>query len=159
MSKVQMARDEGAPNKAPSDAKQTKLAELRALVGQIPAFKTKRKGFTAKQRKAVRDAFGGLCACGCEEPLEGEVWDIDHVIPIAIGGAHEPGNWVPLIKAHHVRKTAQDRKAIAKCERIIARENGTRRERQPIHGKPLQGRPFPKDLRRKFNGQVVEVKR
>lgn len=120
------------------DAKQTKLAELRKLIGQVPAFKTKRKGFTAKQRAEVYEAFDGLCACGCDEPLKGEDWDIDHCTPLALGGAHEPGNWVPMIRSHHVRKTAQDRKAIAKCERIIRTENGTRAPRKAIPSRPFQ---------------------
>lgn len=120
----------------------TKLAELRAQIVEIEA----RKSFTPKQRRLVFEAQNGCCA-GCEAPL-GKRFEIDHVISLGIGGKHEPRNWLGKCHDCHAKKTATDRKAQAKANRIIRRET----EGQPAsriqsrtswpNGQKIQSRPF-----------------
>ena len=100
--------------------KRAALAKLREAIGQIRPAKTPRKGFTPAQRRQVAEAFDGACSA-CETALSG-AWHIDHVIPLALGGRHDPGNWVPVCIDCHKAKTRGDVKAIAKAERIIRRE-------------------------------------
>lgn len=102
------------------DDKRQALASLREAIGQIRPGKTPRRGFTAAQRRAVAEDWSGACSA-CETALSG-AWHIDHVIPLALGGRHEPGNWVPICVDCHKAKTRGDVKAIAKVARIIRRE-------------------------------------
>lgn len=98
---------------------------------------------------AVRQ--GGRCACPCGEKLDAlrEGVTDEHRIALALGGSNDLENrelWrTPCAKA----KTATlDQPAIAKCKRIEARENGTRRARKAI---PQRG--FGSQTR-KFDGTV-----
>lgn len=117
----------------------SKLAELRALTREV-VERTARKGFTPKQRQAVREMQSGVCG-GCEASLEG-VWHIDHVIQIWMGGKHEIGNWMGLCVPCHKFKTARDAAQRAHVKRLI--ENDTAAQ-APSR---FQSRPFPKSTRK-----------
>jgi 5-methylcytosine-specific restriction endonuclease McrA len=102
---------------------------------------------TPKRRARLLEKHGHVCAypeCEVSTGLE-----LDHFVALAIGGKDTDDNLRPLCPAHHKQKTALDAKLIAKCRRIIAREDGTRRERTAI-----PSRDFPKDLTRGFDGKV-----
>lgn len=82
---------------------------------------------------AVRQS--GRCACPCGEKLDAlrEGCVDEHRIALALGGTNDLSNrelWrLPCAKA----KTAgKDAPAIAKCKRLVARAEGTRRLRKPI---------------------------
>lgn len=94
----------------------------------------------------------GRCGCGCGFKLDpmGEGITDEHRIALALGGTNDLVNrelWrTPCSKA----KTAgKDQPAIAKCKRIEARLNGTRRERKAI---PSRG--FDKTKTKGFDGKV-----
>lgn len=129
-----------------NEHKRETLNRLREAVGRIMVEKTPRRGFTAKQRQAVIEAWDGLCHC-CGETIEGP-WDVDHIIPIALGGLHEPSNWAPIMRDHHKAKSRADVKAIAKVNRIHARQDGLKKTR------PIASKGFDKNKRRKFDGTV-----
>jgi len=124
-----------------------KLAELRKAIERIET--TPRKGFTAKQRREVYEAYDGRCA-GCDEPLM-PGWEIDHIKEIADGGAHEPRNWqAPCGREQHgchQGKTSRYRTTSAKANRIHKRETEGPSESR------LPSRPFT--AWRKMNGQIV----
>jgi len=130
-----------------NEHKRETLARLREAVGRIMVEKTPRRGFTAKQRQAVWDDWQGLCAC-CSEPIGDEPWDIDHTIPIALGGRHELGNWQPLIRSHHRDKSKADVKAIAKVNRLLKQGTVENKSRKIV------SRGFDKTLRKRMNGTV-----
>lgn len=78
-----------------------------------------------KQRLAVLAAAGGVCT-GCGLPIEpGDRFDIDHQIPLALGGEDGGKNLVPLHPACHARKTPGDITRIAKAKRVKAKHEGT----------------------------------
>ena len=112
----------------------------------------KRKPLTRAQFGQIMIDQGGRCGCGCGEKLQPMTEGVtdEHRIPLAIGGTNDLTNrelWrTPCAKAKTAKK---DQPAIAKCNRIIARENGTRRER-----KPIQSRGFDKSQTRGFDGKV-----
>jgi hypothetical protein len=96
---------------------------------------------------AVRQS--GRCACPCGEKLNALTEGVtdEHRIALALGGTNDLANrelWrTPCAKAKTAKK---DQPAIAKCNRIIARENGTRRERKAIPSRPNawpKGRKLP----------------
>ena len=107
---------------------------------------TKRKGFTAKQRRQVFDANDGIC-CGCDEPLT-DVWHIDHIIPLALNGEHAPANWQAMCEACHSLKTKLDVARIAKSKRQRRLVEDVEPSKRPVKSRGFQGW-------RKFNGQIV----
>lgn len=134
-----------------------KLAELRAKIGRIPPFKTPRKGFSAKQRQAVFDAYDGVCA-GCDEPLL-PGWEVDHIKELADGGAHEPSNWQPLCGRNqngcHQGKTSAFNRGKAKPNRIAKREAEGPKAYSFTPGRKLQGRGFDKRLTKTIRGEII----
>lgn len=137
-----------------------KLAELRRATDRIIEDLAPRKGFTPAQRKAVALKTDGHCA-GCDEPLM-PGWQIDHRLPLALGGAHELSNFQPLCgpsqNGCHVGKTRHDIRRIAAARRIRKREEqGPKPSKLRSAGK-LEGRGFDKTKTRTFAGAVVARK-
>jgi len=87
---------------------------------------TQRRSLSTKARVEFFLSRGGQCAsCGmkCDRG-----WDLDHEIPLALGGADEPSNWVVLCRPCHRAKTrGADVPAIAKAKRREARHLGVKR--------------------------------
>ena len=93
----------------------------------------------------------GICSA-CSLKIEaGKAWDIDHILPLALGGANEPKNLQILCKPCHQSKTSQsDIPRIAKTKRLKARHLGARSpSNRPIPG----SRRSP--WKRKMDGSVV----
>lgn len=115
----------------------------------VPA--TPRKAMGQSRRARVLARFGGKCAYpGCEIS---DSLQIDHTIPIALGGLEDDANLRPLCNYHHIQKTKLDVKMIAKAKRIIKRDAGEGRMKRPIQSrgfsKPstpvkIPSRPFGK---------------
>lgn len=109
---------------------------------------TKRATFTPKEKVAILAKSEGHCAypmCAVTAGLE-----IDHTIPIWLGGKHCPTNATALCGSHHKQKTAQDAAIRAHIKRLHKREAGekkptTIRSRGFAPGKrTIPSRPFPK---------------
>lgn len=55
--------------------------------------KPKRKAIPKKLREEIRMKFGGRCAyCGCDVSVKMQV---DHVVPLELGGTNDPKNLFP----------------------------------------------------------------
>jgi 5-methylcytosine-specific restriction endonuclease McrA len=103
-----------------------------------PVFIHPRKSFSAKDRARIFALHDGICGISKRKIQAGEAWEIEHRIPLALGGTNEDDNLYSALVEPHKGKTRTDKGAIAKCKRIEARLNGTRRERKPI---PSRGFP------------------
>jgi len=103
-----------------------------------PVFIHPRKSFSAKDRARIFALYDGICGISKRKIQAGEAWEIEHRIPLALGGTNDDDNLYPALVEPHKGKTRTDKGAIAKCKRIEARLNGTRRERKPI---PSRGFP------------------
>ena len=93
----------------------------------------------------------GTCAA-CSQKIEaGKAWDIDHILPLALGGTNAPENLQILCRPCHRTKTSQsDVPRIAKTKRLKARHLGARAPSiRPIPG----SRHSP--WKRKLDGRVV----
>ena len=93
----------------------------------------------------------GSCA-SCHQKIDaGKAWDIDHILPLALGGTNEPENLQILCRPCHQSKTSQsDIPRIAKIKRLKARHLGARSpSTRPIPG----SRRSP--WKRKLDGSVV----
>lgn len=111
---------------------------------------TKRPSFSKAQRAKFIELHGHLCHWCLETILEGQAWQIEHVIPRELlpgKDADEPENLRPIhAKPCHAAKTALDRKLIAKSNRIIrqASPETRKRSKRPWPSKPIQGRGWEK---------------
>ena len=93
----------------------------------------------------------GTCAA-CSQKIEaGKAWDIDHILPLALGGTNERENLQILCKPCHRAKTKKaDIPRIAKTKRLKAHHLGARApSNRPIPG----SRRSP--WKRKMDGSVV----
>ena len=94
----------------------------------------------------------GICAA-CSLKIEaGKAWDIDHILPLALGGTNNPNNLQILCRPCHRSKTTHcDIPRIAKTKRLKARHLGARApSTRPIPG----SRRSP--WKRKMDGSVVK---
>lgn len=114
-----------------------------------PVNATPRARMTPARRRAVIERQGPLCAVsGCCRPIE----EIDHVVPLELGGLDTLDNLAGLCKPCHLFKTRRDLATIGKVRRLLRRLDGTRRKRKPIpspvkpwaKGQKLRSRGFPK---------------
>ncbi len=115
----------------------------------IPA----RKSFSASVKRAVQERSGGICEkLGCNNPAA----EIDHGLPVALGGPSTLPNAFHLCKSCHLKKTRLDVKMIAKADRQGGRSGQYKRRKK--NGSQIQSRGFqqhPK-LKRTIGGKVVE---
>lgn len=103
---------------------------------------TRRRSWTPLRRLAVFEAHGGRChLCGCKVQV-GERWELEHRIPLALGGPDDETNVAPAHKACHARKTVVDAGNHAKAERVRAKHFGAAQRR-------------PSKWKRKVSGEVV----
>jgi 5-methylcytosine-specific restriction endonuclease McrA len=111
---------------------------------------TPRKAMTPARRKRILEANDNVCAldgCDISHGLE-----IDHIIPLALGGADDDCQMVPLCREHHKEKTRRDIWQIAKAKRQRALVEEIQPSKRPLKSKPswpppgsrkLVSRPFP----------------
>jgi 5-methylcytosine-specific restriction endonuclease McrA len=111
----------------------------------------KRINFSTTFRLALFLDRKGTCQA-CHITIQaGQAWDIDHIIPLALGGTNEPNNLQILCRTCHREKTNQsDIPCIAKTKRLKAKHLGARSSAyQPIAGS--KSSPW----KRKLDGNVV----
>ena len=105
---------------------------------------------STRDRVALFEEHKGRCHI-CGEPITArDAWEVSHPIPLAAGGADEPGNRAPAHKRCHRYQTSNiDQPLIAKVKRVHARHIGADTPRRPMPG----SRRSP--WKRKMSGQVV----
>ena len=121
---------------------------MTKLTPRDEAPATPRKAMTRARRLRILAHHNHQCAypgCTMSQALE-----IDHVLPLEIGGSDEDHNLQPLCGYHHRKKTAQDIKLIAKARRL---RKATLTERK---ASTIKSRGFDKTKSRGFDGQVRE---
>lgn len=109
----------------------------------------KRASISTKKRVALFQKHDGVChICGGKISV-GEAWQIEHIIPFAMGGADDESNWAPAHIKCHRTKTTDDVGKIAKAKRREARHLGVNVSRTPL--------PFGKksEFKRKLDGTIV----
>ena len=86
----------------------------------------KRKAIPTALRRAVIAAAKGRCQA-CDGPTD--EFEVDHYIPVALGGTNDLSNLQALCPPCHKLKTKKDVKDIAKSNRIRAKRLGTKPKR------------------------------
>ena len=106
----------------------------------MSSLQTKRRPMTPARRRRIFETHDGLCGY-CRKPIEG-AYEIDHLVPLALGGADDDGgNTVPMHPDCHRIKTfgrrrhreGGDARRIAKMRRIrVSRSDGPQRPRRSL---------------------------
>lgn len=112
-----------------------------------------RRTWTPLRKMKVFEVHQGRCHI-CGERIDGtrEPWDLEHLIPIAMGGADDETNVAPAHVACHKGKTATDKVQIAKANRVRGKHIGAHKPKSLIPGSKGSG------FRRKMDGTVVKVR-
>lgn len=86
-----------------------------------------RRTISRTERVRIFETAGGICHI-CGQPIDGvrERWDVEHVIPLALGGDDHGENLRPAHVACHAGKTPEDVRQIAKAKRVAAKHMGAR---------------------------------
>jgi len=95
-----------------------------------------RRSISATRRLRIFEAAGGKCHI-CGQKIQGlhEPWEVEHIIPLALGGDDEDHNMAPAHIACHGQKTRDEAPRIAKSRRMRQRSAGIPRTvRRPIPG-------------------------
>lgn len=108
---------------------------------------TERRGLSPTRRLRIFEDANGLCHI-CEQKIFGKGWEVEHVIPLALGGADDGSNMRPAHTDCHGKKTKTDNASWSKAKRMKAKHYGIRRSSNPIMGS--KGTPW----RRRMNGQT-----
>lgn len=97
----------------------------------------------------VFERYGGRCYLSGIKIGPGMAWEVEHVLALAAGGEHRESNLAPVLAKAHKEKTREDRKVIAKINRVRKKHLGLKRS-----GRPMPGSRRSK-WRRKLDGRTV----
>lgn len=85
---------------------------------------TGRRSLSPLQRLKVFEAAKGVCHL-CQQRIQvGQKWDVEHVRPLALGGADDETNMRPAHKVCHAEKTKADAASWSKAKRMKAKHLG-----------------------------------
>ncbi len=109
-----------------------------------------RKRWTTLRRARLFDSHNGLChICGLKIDAVRDGFEVEHIIPLAMGGADDETNVAPAHVACHRTKTTKDSRQIAKANRVRAKHNGAARPKSTLPGSKASG------WKRKISGETV----
>ncbi len=98
----------------------------------------------AKVPDRIRDRIylraNGRCGLSGRIIKVGDVWDLDHITPLSMGGEHREGNLQPVLQERHREKTAEEAGPRAKADRVRRKHLGT----WPKSKSRIPSRPFRK---------------
>lgn len=111
-----------------------------------------RRHIGPRERAVIFAAAGGVCHI-CLERIDGvrERWQVEHVVPHALGGDEEAGsdNLQPAHERCHAPKTAEDIGRIAKAKRVSAKHTGAKAPKAVLPGSRASA------WKRRLDGTVV----
>ncbi len=109
---------------------------------------TKRRSLSPMRRLAVFEKAGGLCHICSTRIFPSDPWEVEHIIPLALGGADEPKNMGPAHKVCHAFKTSVNAGEIARAKRRKAKHIGIKKPGTFPGGRQSK-------WKRKMDGSVV----
>jgi 5-methylcytosine-specific restriction protein A len=101
---------------------------------------TARRSLSTTARLRIFENRGGVCHL-CEQKIQvGEKWEVEHRIPLAMGGADDETNMFPAHRKCHAVKSKADAGKLAKVTRIRAKHRGAwKRTGRPVDGSVRSG--------------------
>lgn len=89
-------------------------------------------------RARVFERHGGRCHLTGQIIRAGDRWELDHVLPLALGGENREMNLAPALYTPHRKKAASETSAVRKADRIRLKHTGS----WPASKRPLRSRGF-----------------
>lgn len=130
------------------------MKPLVSVMAERPEVETEpRRKLRAWEVAQLLQDQRGFCA-GCGSKLYPGAFEADHVIPLSCGGTNALTNFQLICRPCHSEKTNGTDKGDAARIRRLKGETG-QRARRAKNGPQIKGHGFPKDMTRKFNGEVV----
>ena len=116
-----LARAEASEAKRKAMHYKSKLYELEK------GTKLKRDKLTPAQRLEIAEANDFICHITALpiDPVK-DAWEIDHIIPLWMGGMDEGDNMAPVLSWAHKQKTADEAGTRAKANRIKVKHFGAK---------------------------------
>ena len=87
----------------------------------------KRQTLSTMKRLKVFEKAGGRCHICSQRIQAGQVWEVEHVRPLALHGKDDESNMAPAHVLCHSGKTADDVAAIARAKRRKAKHIGIKK--------------------------------
>jgi 5-methylcytosine-specific restriction protein A len=85
-----------------------------------------RKPLSTRERQRLFELHGGVCHICHGAIAVGEPWDIEHRVPLAMGGLDNDQNRPPAHRACHKPKTGDDLANLARAKRRQAKHIGAK---------------------------------
>ncbi len=113
----------------------------------MAALLTKRRPMTPARRKRIFEARDGICGY-CEKPIDGP-YEIDYLLPLALGGADDDGgNTVPMhVECHRIKTFGRKRRREGGGARRSAKVRRVRMSRDDGPPKPRRSLTDPRLVR------------
>lgn len=109
----------------------------------------KRSKLSKKQRLSVFVKHEGRCYL-CDQMIRpGDTWEVEHILPVGLGGDNSEENLRPAHTKCHKPKTAEDVGKMRKADRVRAKHFGAKVKTGSIPGSKKSG------WKRKMDGTVV----
>ena len=89
-------------------------------------------------RLRIFDAHGGICHISGRKIMPGEVWHLDHVKAIILGGENRESNLRPVLAQFHKAKTAGEVAEKAKVNAVRKAHLGIKSAKQPIKSRGFE---------------------
>ena len=99
----------------------------------------KRRHISTTERVSIFQRTGGVCHLCSGRIQVGEGWEVEHIIPLSMGGDDFGDNLAPAHVKCHRGKTKKDRGDLARAERREARHLGAKRTSRPLPGSKASG--------------------
>lgn len=91
-----------------------------------------RRSLSPMQKLRIFEATAGRChLCGLKIQRR---WEVEHIVPLALGGADDETNMAPAHVDCHAGKSAKDRGDIARAKRRKAKHVGAFKSSRPMDG-------------------------
>lgn len=116
------------------------------MTREVPEWigKTDDSKVPPRVRLRVFEREGGICHITGQKIATGEAWQLDHRIPLILGGEHRESNLFPALVEPHKRKTATEMKIKSKIARIKAKHLGIKKQST-----------FSTKFKKRIDGRVV----
>ena len=92
-------------------------------------------------RLRIFDAHGGICHISGRKIMPGEVWHLDHVKALILGGENRESNLRPVLVNYHKAKTAGEVAEKAKVDAIRKAHLGIKPKTQKIASRGFEKAP------------------
>ena len=101
-------------------------------IGRTPDSKV-----PAHVRARIFVTHGGTCYLSGRKIGPADVWELEHVTPLSMGGMHCESNLRPALRDKHKVKTAAEATVRAKADRVRAKHLGITRPKKAWPSRPF----------------------